>query len=1060
MASGFLNPPQWDEKSKDFTIWLREVKAWKLATAGVTGLKDVHGLQLALHLPEGSEIRNQIFDTIDTDEMHGDDGWNKVIDLIEGHYKKDESTSAFQTWKAFRTLTRKSDQNIDQYIMYYEKYKTKMRRFKMDLGEQIHGLNILCGAGLSDDELRIAMREVNIDDPDNMYEQAKKALKKYFGSSSITNTNDDKITIKQEAFFVNEEDYQSFISWKQTRKNENFQSRSQNRLYKGGYERSQAPILKKTNPKDFKGNPLKCHICKSITHFARNCPHKEEIDDVHFTKASDDEIIECDITDTRISHTLNHMIIDTGCPRNVAGLTWTKCFLDSLDTNMKALVKKSSSRNKFKFGGGKPMSSLYTLNVPIMIAGTLTNLTFDVVDTELPLLLGKFTMKEWCVVIYTENDTAEITINGEKKTVELYTSTSGHWCINIQPSFPVEAISTLFSVSNMSYQQKKSAARHLHRQYCHPPYEFLEKVLKVFDENDEEFLQLLKQHSDKCDVCKRYKPTIPRPAVGNLFDPDKMRFNQYVSIDLKHRNGKYILYMIDMVTRYTRACYVQDKEKGTVVNKIIELWLPIFGAADTFHMDNGGEFANDEMRELGNRFGIRIKHTPAYSPWSNGLNERNHATIDLMMSKILEDMPDVPEEVALQYAVAIRNCCMYVHGFTPAQLAIGQNPKLPSSINDHLPAREDTTTSSLIAQHLNTIALARKAFTKAETSAKLRKALKHPVRQYADVVYQPGDRVYYKLSDDRRWQGEATVIGVDGKVVIVRHGSVIRRVHICRLQLVLPSNDLLAYEPDEIAASSQVNKDESSTSSADTIPEELLIPDGSEQSHLPGEITLPNAKNADPPVCPADRSQIEVSSTKSVPAANINPVKIPKRHEVVKFKYPDDTEWKEVTVLGPAGSRRGIYKNWVNVKNDSSKWSMDWSDVEDWHTTAPVSSIGEEVVNTDHSDVEKSVDNDVTPSFNVSKVDEFFVAKEEELEKWRLFNVYKEVKDVGQERLTGRWVCTKKSTSNGDTSLKARYVVKGFQEHSSVQSDSPTGSKESMRILLMLSACNNWKLHY
>ena len=95
MASGFLNPPQWDKKRKDFTLWLREVKAWKLATASVTGLKNVHGLQLALHLPEGSEIRTQIFDTIDTDEMEGDDGWKRVIDLLEHHYKKDESTSAF-----------------------------------------------------------------------------------------------------------------------------------------------------------------------------------------------------------------------------------------------------------------------------------------------------------------------------------------------------------------------------------------------------------------------------------------------------------------------------------------------------------------------------------------------------------------------------------------------------------------------------------------------------------------------------------------------------------------------------------------------------------------------------------------------------------------------------------------------------------------------------------------------------------------------------------------------------------------------------------------------------
>ena len=254
--------------------------------------------------------------------------------------------------------------------------------------------------------------------------------------------------------------------------------------------------------------------------------------------------------------------------------------------------------------------------------------------------------------------------------------------------------------------------------------------------------------------------------------------------------------MIDMVTRYTRAYFVPSKDKRVIVSKILELWLPIFGTANTFHMDNGGEFANDEMRELGNQFGINIKHTATYSPWANGLNERNHATIDIMMEKMLEDSPNLSDSLALQYAVSIRNCCMFINGFTPAQLAIGQNPKLPSALHDEQPALEGVTTSPIIAEHLNAIATARKAFAQAEISSKLRKALKHPVREYADIFYQPGDSVYYKLPDDRRWQGPATVIGADGKVVMIRHGSVLRRVHPCRLQMVC--NTFIQSHKDEV----------------------------------------------------------------------------------------------------------------------------------------------------------------------------------------------------------------------------------------------------------------------
>ena len=55
-------------------------------------------------------------------------------------------------------------------------------------------------------------------------------------------------------------------------------------------------------------------------------------------------------------------------------------------------------------------------------------------------------------------------------------------------------------------------------------------------------MNILEKYSNCCFVCKRFKPTLPKPAVGNLFDPDKIKFNQVVSIDLKQyrTNGLFI----------------------------------------------------------------------------------------------------------------------------------------------------------------------------------------------------------------------------------------------------------------------------------------------------------------------------------------------------------------------------------------------------------------------------------------------------------------------------------------------------------------------------------------
>ena len=76
-------------------------------------MKNVHSLQLKLHLPEGSEIRRQIFDTLDTDDLKGKAGWTAVIELLKQHYEKDDNTTAFETWREFKHFCLKDGQTID-----------------------------------------------------------------------------------------------------------------------------------------------------------------------------------------------------------------------------------------------------------------------------------------------------------------------------------------------------------------------------------------------------------------------------------------------------------------------------------------------------------------------------------------------------------------------------------------------------------------------------------------------------------------------------------------------------------------------------------------------------------------------------------------------------------------------------------------------------------------------------------------------------------------------------------------------------------------------------------
>ena len=90
--------------------------------------------------------------------------------------------------------------------------------------------------------------------------------------------------------------------------------------------------------------------------------------------------------------------------------------------------------------------------------------------------------------------------------------------------------------------------------------------------------------------------------------------------------------------------------------------------------------------------------------------------------------------------------------------------------------------------------------------------------------------------------------------------------------------------------------------------------------------------------------------------------------------------------------------------------------------------------------------------------DKFENAKKEEIEKWNHMGVFEEVDDLGQETISTRWVCTEKI--KGDTVvLKARLVARGFEEDTTqIKTDSPTCSKDSLRIALAIAASKGWNV--
>ena len=84
--------------------------------------------------------------------------------------------------------------------------------------------------------------------------------------------------------------------------------------------------------------------------------------------------------------------------------------------------------------------------------------------------------------------------------------------------------------------------------------------------------------------------------------------------------------MIDIFSRFMVGKLLNNKKAETIMQVIRDLWCMSIGFPSCdFFADNGGEFSNIKLDELTSKLGMTVRFGPAYFPWSNGLNERNHA---------------------------------------------------------------------------------------------------------------------------------------------------------------------------------------------------------------------------------------------------------------------------------------------------------------------------------------------------------------------------------------------------------------------------------------------------
>ena len=279
----------------------------------------------------------------------------------------------------------------------------------------------------------------------------------------------------------------------------------------------------------------------------------------------------------------------------------------------------------------------------------------------------------------------------------------------------------------------------------------------------------------KCQVCDHQKKAPWKPVVSYPLATD---FNELVCMDL-HQLGPNLWYLhcICAFSHFSLAISVSSKDANVVISKYIKCWVSIFGPPSRAILsDNGGEFCNEKFQEFAESFNLEVKTTGSHSPFSNGICERHNALLTDTLEKVTQDHPEIDLDTRLAYACMAKNNLSNVSGFSPYQVVLGINPNIRSNITSRIVSLGIEPSFSSVSKHLAALQDARLAFLKADNDERVKRALRHNVRS-SGSPFNYGDVVFYKRSIDARWHGPARVVGVDGKVIFVRHGSSLHRLH-------------------------------------------------------------------------------------------------------------------------------------------------------------------------------------------------------------------------------------------------------------------------------------------
>ena len=193
-------------------------------------------------------------------------------------------------------------------------------------------------------------------------------------------------------------------------------------------------------------------------------------------------------------------------------------------------------------------------------------------------------------------------------------------------------------------------------------------------------IRAAKEH--QCSICKERAPQKPqRPASL----PQPRDVSDQVHVDILEAfdvdgTKYYIIHCIDFCTRFQMSQVLERKSAEDVIAFMKTRWMPVFGPMRVLVCDQAREFISHKFQDYCSENSVLLWHFGVGAPWQNGIAERSGGTLKAILNAVVmanSVQGRVEMEAALGEATAAYNQDVNDSGVSPAQAALGRQPKIP-----------------------------------------------------------------------------------------------------------------------------------------------------------------------------------------------------------------------------------------------------------------------------------------------------------------------------------------------------------------------------------------------